>query len=77
MFQYDLITKPVKVSYWDSFNFAGPSSVDAPTFSVLCLYIILLTPLSQIPIQFILQTLKLRNSQKYREPKNNNNNNVA
>jgi len=74
---YDLIIKPVQVSYWDSFNFTGPSRADAPTFSVLCLYIILLTPLSQIPIQFILQTMKLRNSQKYREPRNNNNNNVA
>jgi len=74
---YDLIMAPVKVSYWDSFNFSGPSSTDAPTFSIVCLYIILLTPLSQIPIQFILQTLKLRKSRKYKEPNKNNNNNVA
>lgn len=74
---YDLIMAPVKVSYWDSFNFSGPSRTDAPTFSIVCLYTILLTPLSQIPIQFILQTLKLRKSRKYKEPNKNNNNNVA
>ena len=72
-FQYDLFTAPVKVSYWDSMTFTGPAKASAPSFSIFCLYLILLTPLMMIPIQFVLQTVKLRRRRAYKEANNNNN----